>query len=56
VVFGMPKEAIEIGAVHEVAPLSKLAGMVINHFSKHAVSIRDGLMPLAQPTITNIKD
>lgn len=35
VVFGMPKEAIEIGAVHEVAPLSKLAGMVMDHFGKH---------------------
>ena len=35
VVFGMPKEAIAIGAVHEVAPLSQLAGLVLDHFRKH---------------------
>lgn len=56
VVFGMPKEAIEIGAVHEVASLSILAGMVIDHFGKHAVSIREGSMTLSQPMITNFKD
>ena len=56
VVFGMPKEAIEIGAVHEVASISRSAGMVMDHFGKHAVSVREELMPLAQPMITNIKD
>jgi two-component system chemotaxis response regulator CheB len=35
VVFGMPKEAIEVGAVHEVAPLSRLAGLVLEHFGTH---------------------
>jgi two-component system chemotaxis response regulator CheB len=35
VVFGMPKEAIEVGAVHEVAPLSRLAGLVLDHFGAH---------------------
>jgi len=34
VVFGMPKEAIEIGAVHEVAPLAKLAGRVLDYFGQ----------------------
>lgn len=32
VVFGMPKEAIEQGAVHQVAPLAELAGLVLEHF------------------------
>jgi two-component system chemotaxis response regulator CheB len=54
VVFGMPKEAIEIGAVHEVAPLSRLAGMVIDHFGKHSVRA-PGIDAVAQPMI-NIKD
>ncbi len=35
VVFGMPKEAIEVGAVHEVAPLSKLPSLVLEHFGRH---------------------
>jgi len=30
VVFGMPKEAIAIGATHEVAPLNDLSGLVLN--------------------------
>jgi two-component system chemotaxis response regulator CheB len=34
VVFGMPKEAIDIGAVHEVAPLSRLADRVLGYFDK----------------------
>jgi two-component system chemotaxis response regulator CheB len=35
VVFGMPREAIEIGAVHEVASIYKLAGLVLDHFGKN---------------------
>jgi len=35
IVFGMPKEAIAIGAAHEVAPLSNLAGLVLDHFKKN---------------------
>jgi len=31
VVFGMPKEAIAIGAVHEIGPIDRLAGMVLDH-------------------------
>lgn len=33
VVFGMPKEAIAVGATHEVAPLLELPARVMNHFS-----------------------
>ena len=36
VVFGMPKEAITLGAAHEVAPLSRLAGLVLDHFRNHS--------------------
>jgi len=35
IVFGMPREAIAIGAAHEVAPLSNLAGLVLDHFKKN---------------------
>ncbi|MEI6145578.1 MAG: chemotaxis response regulator protein-glutamate methylesterase [Methylococcales bacterium] len=35
IVFGMPREAIAIGAAHEVAPLSNLAGLVLDHFRKN---------------------
>jgi two-component system chemotaxis response regulator CheB len=35
VVFGMPKEAIEVGAVHEVASLSRLPSLVLEHFGRH---------------------
>jgi two-component system chemotaxis response regulator CheB len=31
VVFGMPKEAIAAGAVHQVAPLENLAGLVLDY-------------------------
>jgi len=31
VVFGMPREAIAAGAVHEVLPLPKVAGHVLDH-------------------------
>ncbi len=35
VVFGMPKEAIAAGAVHEVAPLSELPGRTLAFLSAH---------------------
>lgn len=33
VVFGMPREAIAIGAAHEVAPLHALPGLVLGHLA-----------------------
>jgi two-component system chemotaxis response regulator CheB len=33
VVFGMPREAIAVGATHEVAPLTELPGMVLNRIN-----------------------
>jgi two-component system, chemotaxis family, protein-glutamate methylesterase/glutaminase len=36
VVFGMPREAIAIGAAHEVAPLGALPGLVLGHLAAHA--------------------
>lgn len=36
VVFGMPREAIAIGAIDEVAPLSDLAGLVLNYLAAHS--------------------
>ena len=33
VVFGMPREAIALGATHEVAPLVALPGLVLGHMS-----------------------
>jgi len=35
VVFGMPKEAIAIGATHDVAPLHELPGRVLEFFAAH---------------------
>lgn len=35
VVFGMPREAIAIGAAHEVAPLTALPGLVLGHLAAH---------------------
>jgi two-component system chemotaxis response regulator CheB len=35
VVFGMPREAIAIGAAHEVAALNALPGLVLGHFATH---------------------
>jgi two-component system chemotaxis response regulator CheB len=35
VVFGMPREAIAIGATHEVGPLQALPGMVLGHLAAH---------------------
>jgi two-component system, chemotaxis family, protein-glutamate methylesterase/glutaminase len=35
VVFGMPREAIALGAVHEVGPLTALPGMVLGYLSTH---------------------
>lgn len=39
VVFGMPREAIEIGAVHKVVSITELAKAVLDHFSQsvHAI-------------------
>jgi two-component system, chemotaxis family, protein-glutamate methylesterase/glutaminase len=36
VVFGMPREAIAVGATHEVGPLHALPGMVLNYLAIHA--------------------
>lgn len=36
VVFGMPKEAIALGAVHEVVPLSQLAGKVLGYINQQS--------------------
>jgi two-component system chemotaxis response regulator CheB len=33
VVFGMPREAIALGAAHEVGPLTSLPGMVLGHLA-----------------------
>ncbi|MFP5394204.1 MAG: CheB methylesterase domain-containing protein, partial [Gammaproteobacteria bacterium] len=33
VVFGMPREAIALGAAHEVAPLTALPGMVLGYLA-----------------------
>ncbi|WP_371764499.1 chemotaxis response regulator protein-glutamate methylesterase [Massilia sp.] len=35
VVFGMPREAIAIGAAHEVAALGALPGLVLGHLATH---------------------
>ncbi|MBK4736998.1 protein-glutamate methylesterase/protein-glutamine glutaminase [Noviherbaspirillum pedocola] len=35
VVFGMPREAIAVGATHEVGPLKSLPGMVLEHLHRH---------------------
>ncbi|HZV97861.1 MAG TPA: chemotaxis response regulator protein-glutamate methylesterase [Methylophilaceae bacterium] len=36
VVFGMPKEAIAVGGVHEVAPLKELPGKVLAHLAANS--------------------
>lgn len=36
VVFGMPREAIAIGATHEVGPLHALPGMVLGYLAAHS--------------------
>lgn len=36
VVFGMPREAIALGATHEVGPLSALPGMVLGYLAQHS--------------------
>lgn len=35
VVFGMPREAIAVGATHEVGPLHSLPGMVLGYLATH---------------------
>ena len=35
VVFGMPREAIAVGATHEVGPLTELPGKVLNYLATH---------------------
>jgi two-component system chemotaxis response regulator CheB len=35
VVFGMPKEAIAIGAAHDIGPLHELPGRVMQFFAAH---------------------
>ncbi|GAC1410841.1 MAG: chemotaxis response regulator protein-glutamate methylesterase [Burkholderiaceae bacterium] len=35
VVFGMPREAIAVGATHEIAPLQALPGMVLGYLAAH---------------------
>jgi two-component system, chemotaxis family, protein-glutamate methylesterase/glutaminase len=35
VVFGMPREAIAVGAAHEVGPLQALPGMVLDYLAAH---------------------
>jgi len=36
VVFGMPREAIAQGAVHEVLPIGRIAGRLIEHLRANA--------------------
>ncbi|WP_076591028.1 protein-glutamate methylesterase/protein-glutamine glutaminase [Herminiimonas arsenitoxidans] len=36
VVFGMPREAIAVGATHEVGALNALPGMVLGHLATHS--------------------
>ncbi|ABR89008.1 CheB protein-glutamate methylesterase [Janthinobacterium sp. Marseille] len=36
VVFGMPREAIAVGATHEVGPLNALPGMVLGYLAAHS--------------------
>lgn len=36
VVFGMPREAIAVGATHDVGPLNKLPGMVLAYLAEHS--------------------
>ncbi len=36
VVFGMPREAIAVGATHEVGPLNSLPGMVLGYLATHS--------------------
>jgi two-component system chemotaxis response regulator CheB len=38
VIFGMPREAIELGAVHEVAPLGRLRERALARLAKKEVA------------------
>ena len=44
VVFGMPKEAIELGAVHQTIPLARLAAIIMHRAAYETVQVarRDG--------------
>ena len=35
VVYGMPKEAVTVGAVHQIAPLAELPALVLEHLARH---------------------
>jgi len=39
VVYGMPREAVAIGAVHEVLPLPDIAGRVFERLGTQAVRV-----------------
>jgi two-component system chemotaxis response regulator CheB len=39
VVFGMPKEAVRLGAAARVAPLSRIAGVIFDAFSEKSGSV-----------------
>ena len=40
VVFGMPREAIAVGAAHEVGALQALPGMVLDYLAQHGRALR----------------
>jgi two-component system chemotaxis response regulator CheB len=40
VVFGMPREAIALGAAHEVAPLHELPRRVMDYFASQGRAVR----------------
>jgi two-component system chemotaxis response regulator CheB len=37
VVFGMPREAIAVGAAHEIGALQSLPGMVLGYLAQHGM-------------------
>ena len=39
VVFGMPKEAINLGAAEQVVPLEAMAGRIINTLSRNGATV-----------------
>jgi two-component system chemotaxis response regulator CheB len=38
VVYGMPREAVALGAVHEIVPLPEIAGRVFAHLGASSTS------------------